>query len=182
MNSAVPTTSRGPVIPPPAPTRAMPKSDTNARPVAASSRILSGFTSRCTTPRSCACASAHPTSRSSRAASLGGSGPRARTAAQLSHPNIVPTFAGDELSDVEDGHDVGVGQLRCGPRLDQEALARDRVDGLRREQQLDSDPALEAQLACEEHHTHAASAKAALEHVTTGQRTVEQAEMGIRFS
>src|SRR2546422_1026696 len=31
MNSAVPITSRGPVLPPPAPTRAMPKSVTNTR-------------------------------------------------------------------------------------------------------------------------------------------------------
>ena len=75
-----------------------------------------------------------------------------------------------------------MGQLRRGPRLDEEALARDRVDRLSREQQLDSDPAIEAKLAREEHHAHAASAKTALERVTTGQRTVEQAEMGIRFS
>src|SRR5947208_474933 len=49
MYSGVPSSSPTAVSPPSA-TRAMPKSVTMARPVARSSRIFPGLTSRCTTP------------------------------------------------------------------------------------------------------------------------------------
>jgi hypothetical protein len=49
---------------------AMPKSATSARPLADSSRMLSGFTSRCTSPCRCAQPSAHAASRRTRAREL----------------------------------------------------------------------------------------------------------------
>jgi hypothetical protein len=69
----------------PAAARAMPKSVTTARPVARSSMTLSGFTSRCTTPRPCAYASASATSaRMRRASAIGSRGSRASRSARLS--------------------------------------------------------------------------------------------------
>jgi len=87
-----------------------------------------------------------------------------------------------ELIDREDGDDVGVGKLRCRPRLPEEALPRDRVARLYGGQQLDGDRAIEPQLAREKHHARPAPAEAAFEHVTTGQRAVEHADVGIEFS
>ena len=76
MNSGVPLTPSPPTSPA---TAAMPKSATSARPVDASIRMLSGFTSRCTTPCECAWPSAQATSRNMRTPSLTEMGPRERT-------------------------------------------------------------------------------------------------------
>ena len=90
MYSAVPMTSPTAVMPGASRTWAMPKSVTNARPLPSSSRMLSGFTSRCTMPWACAYASAQATSRMMRAASDAGTGPLLRMRCPSDSP---PTYA-----------------------------------------------------------------------------------------
>ena len=87
MNSAVPRTRSVSSRSASALTCAIPKSVTSARPVPTSSRMLSGFTSRCTTPCRCAYASAQATSLMSRVASASVRGPRARTRS----PSVSPS-------------------------------------------------------------------------------------------
>src|ERR1043166_4143630 len=157
---------------------AMPKSVTSARPAPASSRMLSGLTSRCTMPRPCAYARAQATSRSTRAASAGGRGPPADTLAE----RLALHVAHDEedeaarLADAMDRDDVRVRESRRHARLAQEPLARRRVAREECRQDLDGDVAIQLHVAREVDHAHAAAAELALERVLAGQRRLEVEE------
>ena len=88
MYSGVPIASPVFVSRCPSVTRAMPKSVTIARPQRRSIMTFDGFTSRCTTPISCAYASAHATSASRWQATGTGSGPRARCICSSEQPSM----------------------------------------------------------------------------------------------
>jgi hypothetical protein len=120
----LPGSVSGPVAPPPL---AIPKSVTSARPVPASSRMLSGFTSRWTMPRPCAYASAHATSRSTRVRVGGRERPAGAQPLAQRLAFHVAHHEEDEpapLAHAVDGDDVRVREAGGGARLAQEPLPR----------------------------------------------------------
>jgi hypothetical protein len=77
-----------------------------------------------------------------------------------------------------DGDDVRVRQPRRRARLAQEALARRRLGGQRRRQQLDRDGAVQRHVARQEDDAHAAAAELAVERVAAGDGGLEVEELG----
>ncbi len=73
----------------------------------------------------------------------------------------------------EDGDDAGMRELSGGPGLAQEALPRVRLHRPLGGQQLDRDPAVQAQLPGEIHDSHAAAPQAAFQHVAPGEGALE---------
>ena len=145
----------------PSAARAIPKSDTSTWPVAPSTRMLSGFTSRCTTWRACAYASASATSRSiARTIATGGRGSRASRCASVSpstspiEKNTTPSIS----STVKIGTMFGCDELRGHLRLAQESrfhLGAEREFG---RQNLERDLSAQANVARAIHDRHAAAA------------------------
>jgi hypothetical protein len=77
-----------------------------------------------------------------------------------------------------DGDDVRVREAGRHAGLSQESLARLRVAGEVRGQDLDGDVAIELHVAREVHDAHAAAAELALERVFAGQGSLEVKELG----
>ena len=104
----------------------MPKSVTFARPSSSSSTFC-GFTSRCTSPRSCAACSARPISIAYATASLDRQRALAadavleRLAAHVLEDDVGVALV---LAGVDHHHDVRVRELRDGARLAPEPLER----------------------------------------------------------
>ena len=106
--------------------RAMPKSVTFARPSSSISTFC-GFTSRWTSPRSCAACSARPISIAYATASATGSGPSRRMRSlRVSPAHVLEDDVGVALvlAGVDHHHDVRVGELRDRARLAPESLER----------------------------------------------------------
>ena len=73
----------------------------------------------------------------------------------------------------EDRDDAGMRELSGRPGLAQEALPCGRLHRAVGGQQLDGDPAVQAQLAGQVDHPHAAAPQAPFQHVAPGERALE---------
>jgi len=119
--------------------------------------MLSGFTSRWTTP----CPWAAPDAF------------RQRLAFDVGHRE-EHEFA--DLFDRVNWNHVGVGELRGGARLAQKPLAQLGIGCLRRWQQLDRDGPIQPDFPRQIDDAHATTAQLALERVAAGDRTLEVQE------
>ncbi len=146
----------------------MPKSDSFTWPSAVT-RMLEGFTSRCTMPAAWAAASASAAWRSSGAASSGVSAPSRRTSSAsvtpldvLHHQPVVVAL----LDEVEDGDDVRVVEARREPGLPLGPLEVGGPDAGRQAQPLQRHLPAEHLVGAEPDRAHATATDLAVERCT----------------
>ena len=141
---------------------AMPKSMIFTRP-SASTMMLPGFTSRWTTPRSCAAASASATCAAISTASEGGERAAADQVAQLPPVEQLHGHEGDVAlaAHVVDRDDGGVADAAGRARLLQEARLEVRalLVGAGQRDRLDGDRAAERRVLGPVHDAHGAAAQ-----------------------
>src|SRR3972149_4236829 len=152
MNSGVPTTSPVSCVVASCWSPAIPKSATRARPVAASGRMLSGFTSRCTTPSS----TAEPDAP-----------------APASHELHAEEHVAVPFVHREDRHDVRMRQPGGGPGLAEEPFAETGHRGEGGREELEGHESVNAHLPGQIDDAHPSSPKLALERVSPSEGGLE---------